>query len=299
MTAFDTFLIVDWSGGNDRGSAPKPDAIWVCVARNGVAEDPIYLRNRLVAEDWLGTFIETELQAGRSVFAGFDFPFGYPAGFCEKVTAQSDPLVLWDWLETRIEDAPKTNNRFDVAAEINRMFDGIGPFWGNGLKRDIADLPRKGRLRTATPFPEKRTAEQQAKGAFTLWQLSGVGSVGSQALMGLPVLSRLRKRFAPQVSVWPFETLVAPIAFVEIWPSLSVGRAPDYWIKDAWQVFDLARRLSAMTPDVLQRILDVPRQSEGWIFGLGHEAALRYDMATDLPVPAGSSLAPRDRKDAR
>ena len=37
---------------------------------------------------------------------------------------------------------------FDVAAEMNRVFPGVGPFWGNGLGRDIPDLPRKGRART-------------------------------------------------------------------------------------------------------------------------------------------------------
>ena len=54
MTArFDTVLMVDWSGGNDRGAKPKKDAIWAALVRGGRAGEPIYLRNRQVAEAWL------------------------------------------------------------------------------------------------------------------------------------------------------------------------------------------------------------------------------------------------------
>lgn len=280
MTRFDTVLMVDWSGGNDRGPKPKPDAIWACVARDGVGDTPVYLRNRAVAEAWITGVLDAELNAGRRVMAGFDFPFGYPAGFCEAVTGGSDPLVLWDWLEARIEDAPKANNRFDVAARLNDLFPGVGPFWGNGLKRDIDGLPRKGLARTGHGMPEKRAAEMEAKGAFTLWQLSGAGSVGSQALMGLPVLARLRRRYTQALSVWPFEPLDARVALVEIWPSLSVGPAPDGWIRDAWQVHEVARHMSGLSEDHMQELLDVPATEEGWIVGLGREHLLR-----DTPVP--------------
>ncbi|MEM9636684.1 MAG: hypothetical protein AAGA94_03500, partial [Pseudomonadota bacterium] len=142
MSGFDTFVMVDWSGGNDTGKTPRQDAIWACIARLGRAEKPRYLRNRGLAEAWLGEFFEAERAAGRRVLAGFDFPFGYPAGFAAAVTGQDDPFALWDWLETRIEDAPAANNRFDLAAEINLQVGGQGPFWFNGLKRDIHGLPR-------------------------------------------------------------------------------------------------------------------------------------------------------------
>ena len=114
MTTFDTFVMVDWSGGNDRGPRPCADAIWACVARGGRSEEPVYLRSRTVAEEWLTDFLTAERAAGRSVFAGFDFPFGYPQGFCRSITGSDDPLALWAWLEDRIEDAPDANNRFDL-----------------------------------------------------------------------------------------------------------------------------------------------------------------------------------------
>ena len=42
---FDTVLMVDWSGGNDRGPAPVQDAIWLCVARGGRSEEPRYMHS--------------------------------------------------------------------------------------------------------------------------------------------------------------------------------------------------------------------------------------------------------------
>ena len=271
MTSFDSFLMVDWAGGNDRGARPTADAIWACIAREGRAEEPVYLRNRQMAETWIAATLEAEMAAGRRVMAGFDFPFGYPQGFCYALTGSDDPLALWQWFEARVEDAPKANNRFDLAGEINLRFGGHGPFWANGLSREIEGLPRR-KTDYQNPFPDRREAEQRAKGAFTCWQMAGAGAVGSQVFMGLPVLERLRRRFG--AAVWPFEPLTRPVAFVEIWPSLTLGAAPDGWIKDAWQVREVARMISSLTPEELGGVLDVSAKEEGWIFGLGCEDVL-------------------------
>ncbi len=261
---FDTFLMVDWSGGNDRGATPKKDAIWACTARGGVADAPVYMRNRQVAEDWITDVLRREAQAGRRVLAGFDFAFGYPAGFGKTLTGTDDPFAIWDWFAERVEDDPKSNNRFDLAGEINAKFPGTGPFWGNGLQRDIPHLPRKGLAREDHGMTEKRAAEAQTKGAFPVWQLSGAGAVGSQVIMGLPMLARLRRTFGDQLTTWPFEPLTTQIALVEIWPSLIAktiaASQPSGQIKDAHQVQVLAETLSAMPPEKLARLLDVPLQ---------------------------------------
>jgi molybdopterin molybdotransferase len=272
VTFFDSFLMVDWAGGNDRGSRPTSDAIWVCIAREGRAEEPVYLRNRQVAETWIAARLEAEKAAGRRVMAGFDFPFGYPKGFCRALTGSDDPMALWQWFEARIVDTPKANNRFDLAGEINLRFGGHGPFWANGLSREIEGLPRR-KANYQNPFPDRRDAEQRAKGAFTCWQMAGAGAVGSQVFMGLPVLERLRRRF--DAKVWPFEPLAGTVAFVEIWPSLTLGTSPDGWIRDAWQVREVARTLSSLTPEEVGGLLDVSAKEEGWIFGLGFEDVLR------------------------
>lgn len=272
MIQFDTIVMVDWSGGNDRGARPKKDAIWACVAHAGRAQDAVYLRNRQVGEQWLHDFLTTERAAGRRVLAGFDFPFGYPQGFCRAMTGTTDPLALWDWFQTRIEDAPEANNRFDLAGEINRQFSGKGPFWANGLQRDIAGLPRR-KNDYQNPFAERRAVEDVAKGAFTCWQMAGAGAVGSQVFMGLPILARLRRAF--DAAVWPFEALEKDVAFVEIWPSLTLGVPPQDAIKDAWQVQEVARMISSLEPAQLAEILDVSAPEEGWIFGVGHQETLR------------------------
>lgn len=283
---FDTFAIVDWSGGNDRGPRPVKDAIWLGLVRAGREEAPVYLRNRREAEGALAALIAEERAAGRRVFLGFDFPFGYPAGFATAMVGRPDPLALWEWLADRIEDAPKANNRFDLAGEVNLRFGGKGPFWGNGLKRDIPGLART----TAgyeSPFAARRACEERAKGTFTCWQLAGAGAVGSQVLMGLPVLHRLRQRFGARA--WPFEPLAGDVALVEVWPSLIADRVKALGepgeIPDRAQVRILARALSRLAPEDLGCLLDVETPEEGWIFGLGHEDLLREAAGRLQPPP--------------
>ncbi|MDP5217485.1 molybdopterin-binding protein [Ruegeria sp. 2205SS24-7] len=296
MTPFQTIAMVDWSGGNDTGPKPRKDAIWACVIRAGACEAPIYLRNRARAEVWLGDLIETELAAGRRLMLGFDFPFGYPAGFARSITGTDDPLTLWEWFADHIEDAPDHNNRFDLAGQINRRFGGVGPFWGNGLKRDIVGLPRT-KTGYQNPFPDRRAVEELAKGSFTCWQMSGAGAVGGQVMMGLPVLTRLRHRFAGQIAAWPFEALDKPVAFVEIWPSLTLGTSPADRIRDAWQVEHVARDLAGLPAEELTRRLTVEAPEEGWILGVDQNRStiapppLRNDC---FALPAGVSWTPVD-----
>ncbi|PSL20953.1 gephyrin-like molybdotransferase Glp [Shimia abyssi] len=288
MSAFDTVVMLDWSAGNDRGAVPKRDAIWTCVARAGIADAPKYHRNRDVVAAYLAALIRDELAAGRRVFIGVDFPFGYPKGFARAVAGSDDPFALWDWLEARIEDSPKANNRFDLAGEINQRFGGRGPFWGNGLKRNIQGLPRRKDL-YVNPFSDRRVVEEQAKGAFTCWQLSGAGSVGGQVLMGVPVLTRLRRQFLGHIAVWPFETLDKPVALVEVWPGLInpvVKEAEAQGeVRDAAQVRLMARALSRLKAERLQAMLDVDGSEEGWILGLGFEDELMAAAKTTLTPP--------------
>ncbi|MEL7153974.1 MAG: hypothetical protein AAFN51_09350, partial [Pseudomonadota bacterium] len=81
MTAWDAVIMVDWSGGNQAPVKPTKDAIWACIARGGTAEEPVYLRNRELAEAWIINAIEAARARGEQVLVGFDFPFGYPTGF--------------------------------------------------------------------------------------------------------------------------------------------------------------------------------------------------------------------------
>lgn len=306
MSRFDTIVMVDWSGGNDTGARPRQDAIWVSLLRHGRADPPLYLRNRQRAENWLRDLIQTELDAGRRLLVGFDFCFAYPSGFAQALTGDDDPLALWDWLEARVEDAPEANNRFDLAAQINLQLGGAA-FWGNALKRDIPGLSRT--KPALSPFAEKRHVEEQAKGAFTCWQLAGAGAVGSQVLMGLPVLARLRRQFVDRIAVWPFEDAPRPVTFLEVWPSLiapqiaALQQADE--IRDAAQVRVLAQALSRLSAHEYDLLTATPpiAQQEGWIFGVDQarilaQAAERLDpppLANDcFALPAGVDWTPVD-----
>ena len=288
MTQFDTILIVDWSGGNDRGPKPVADAIWAGVAREGVPQTPVYLRNRDAALIWITDFFRAELGARRRVFAGFDFPFAYPHGFAKALTGTDNPLAIWDWLETHITDSPTANNRFQIAGHINQVLGGGGPFWGNAGRTDVPGLARN-KSGYELAFPERRATERLASGSFSCWQLAGAGAVGSQVLMGLPVLSQLRREFSDALAVWPFSPATAPITLAEVWPAPHVGPAPDGMIKDAWQVQDYARQISLLSPKAMTDLLDITSPEEGWIFGIPSPKPLKNDC---FALPAGVHWTP-------
>ena len=85
---FDTHVVVDWSARNAPSpAAPSKDAIWIGVQRDTGPEAPRYFRTRSEAVSWLADFLSAEAGAGRKVLAGFDFPFGYPAGVARRICA--------------------------------------------------------------------------------------------------------------------------------------------------------------------------------------------------------------------
>ena len=292
--AFDTFVVVDWSAGKRAPKRPSKDAIWIGVVQAGVGRDPVYCRSRQDAEAWLSAFIAAEAKAQRRVMIGFDFPFGYPRGFVERVTGSADPLVFWDWLEARITDTDAgENNRFEVAEQLNACFEGIGPFWGKPSKTLWPDVPYRKDGIVYADCSERRETDLAAKAASSCFQLAFPPTVGSQVLMGLPVLSRLRRLH--DVAVWPFEDhATAQTVFVEIWPGLieaAVKEVSDDPIRDRVQVRLLSRALAGLSPDALADMLaDVGDNAseEAWILGAGHKdpliAAVRA-MPTLTPPP--------------
>ncbi|WP_207493651.1 molybdenum cofactor synthesis domain-containing protein [Yoonia litorea] len=269
--------MVDWSGGNDRGPKPVKDAIWAAIGSGGQAGEPVYLRNRQVAEAWLIDTLTDFRARGERVLVGFDLCFAYPKGFAAKLIGREDTLALWDWFEAKVEDSPTKNNRFDLAGEINAKFPGVGPFWFNGLPRDISHLPRKGTQRAGHGLPEKRAADLAIKGSFSPWQLAGAGAVGGQVIMGLPMLARLRKRFTDALSVWPFEAPDTQIVLAETYFSLLPDLVQDepHQIKDAAQVSLYARVFSALSGKATADLMAVQATSEGWVLGAGETEVLR------------------------
>ena len=292
MTPFDTVLAVDWSAAKRKPQRASKDAIWLGVARSGTAEQQIYCRSRQEAEVWISRFLENEQAAGRRVLAAFDFPFGYPRGFARRVTGSDDPFSLWQWLEERIEDADDgSNNRFDVASEINRLFSGAGPFWGKPDAARWPDIPYRKAGITYEDLAERRSADLGAKAASSCFQLFFNPTVGSQVLMGLPVLQRLRLRHG--AAVWPFEKVeTAQIVFAEIWPGLiepavkaAMAVAGPEEIRDRVQMRLLSQALSRLPAEELAGMLAAApedAQEEAWILGTGYEDRLNT-LAAEEP----------------
>ena len=277
---FDTVIVVDWSAANVPSPAKaSADAIWMGVARGGDAQVS-YHRTRAAAEVALGAVLDTEAQAGRRVLTGFDFPLGYPSGFAARLTGTPSARAVWDWLEAHLVIGPDNrSNRFELAAGINARFGGAGPFWGRPAGLDLPALPvRKLVDYAALGLAERRAVDGVVPRAQPVWKLYTTGSVGSQALTGLPMIARLARRKG--CAVWPIEGADGALVLAEVYPSLlarDVAHAVATGeIKDAAQVRLLAQALRALSAQGrLAALLAVPAQvEEGWILGAGHQDAL-------------------------
>lgn len=293
---FDRVIAVDWSAR----SVPSPrrpvkDAIYICnrSTRQNARTDghPTYHRTRAEAIGVVQNALDAALIAGERVCLGFDFGFGYPPGFAERLTGRAEALAVWDWLDEQITDGPdNANNRFAVAARINTQFDGTGPFWGCPAGVNLPGLPAKGNLRHGHGLSDRRAVEQVVKSAQSGFKLFTTGSVGSQSLLGLPYLARLRRRYGAALTVWPQQSgwgvPEAQIVLAEIYPSLTmIGRLISlhstdpkelYHIPDAVQVHEVCHWVASMSPDTLKNAFDpIPGHpdanriaaEEGWIFG--------------------------------
>jgi precorrin-8X/cobalt-precorrin-8 methylmutase len=225
---FEHYVIVDWSAANQ----PKKgrDSIWICHRGPGVetCQNP---ETRLRAKMLLGEIVGEIAARGERVVLGFDFPFGYPQGFARRLGLTGAPWrAVWDEIAVLLRDGERNeNNRFEVGAALNQRVSGRAfPFWGCPPKRAYDYLgPRHHRGHgDDETLRERRLIDEWMTGAQPCWKLAYTGSVGSQALTGIPVVRALRDdpRWAEQARVWPFETGLglpdaARIVFAEVWPS--------------------------------------------------------------------------------
>jgi hypothetical protein len=271
---FDRVIVVDWSGRAARSPVRESkDAIWIGLCEAG-REEQTYCRSRAEAK----TVLAAQLAEGGRQLVGFDFPMGYPKGFARRLTGTDKAHDLHAWLADRITDAPdNANNRFDVADSVNLMLGGQGPFWGCPKARPRPFLPS---LKTvdyaALGLAEKRRVEIENPPAKPVWQLLGAGSVGSQALLGIPVVHQLAQ--ATGAAIWPFDA-PGPLTLAEVYPSLlaKVVAASGDAIPDRAQVKFLARALYALSrEDRLASLFNAPAiaKEEGWILGAGQAAEL-------------------------
>lgn len=273
--SFDRVVVVDWSA-NSRPSRGR-DSIWIAVLEG----DRISTTNPSTRTEAAGQLDEVCRRVGRTL-VGVDFSLGYPTGTAAALDLDGIPWrSTWELLTELVEDADdNTNNRFEVAAELNaRLGAGPGPFWGCPPRR------RTSRLTTTkvdpSPLAEWRGVEhvlrRRGLRPFSSWQLLGAGSVGSQSLLGIPRIVRLERALTEAgrtVAVWPFSGVepTADVVVAEVWPSLHPVAEQEGRVRDEVQVAETARRLAAggalpspgwPSDDVRVSV----RDEEGWILG--------------------------------
>ncbi len=290
---FSAYVIVDWS------AAAKPttgaDSVWIGVLKRDVrfrltfeSHNPA---TRLEAETKLAAILDDFKKRNERALVGFDFPLGFPRGFAKALSLPGEApwRAVWDQLAKMVKDkADNTNNRFGVGSEINRrLTGGPFPFWGCPPKDALTTLqPKRTREHGPEDLPELRHADVAAKGASSIWKLYYNGSVGGQAIVGIPAARRLRDARAAQV--WPFETGFKALAeadlegvdvvIAEVYPSLLKPTPAAGEVKDLAQVRALAEHFAKLdeagklaglfaAPKAADEVIEAAQAEEGWILG--------------------------------
>jgi len=207
---FNAYVIVDWSAASKAG--PGADPIWIGVLKRDVrfrfAFESYAPATRAEAEKRLVLILDDLKKRGERTFLGLDFPLGFPRGLAAALKLNGEPWsAVWDQLDRMVKDKPdNTNNRFGVGAEINRRTTGGPfPFWGCPPRDTLTTLqPKRPHDHGPDDLPEFRYADQAVKGA-SIWKLYYAGSIGGHAILGIPMLRRLKKTRGA-ITVWPFET---------------------------------------------------------------------------------------------
>ena len=288
---------------------PSKDAIWVgelTTSFNDLNEN--YFRCRQDCIQFIVNRLSYHLGRKHRVLLGFDFAYGYPKGLASVIYLPVDNKNawwnIWTELATRIQDDDdNTNNRFTIASELNCIagFGNGGPFWGapvgqatNHLCPNSPGFPFK--TKNGVIIDRLRLTEIRLRQVQETWKLYGAGSVGSQTLVGIPYLHKLRRHhdFAERSAVWPFETNFTPsptpqkgpyVVHAEIWPGVvkdAVARiieTQDTAIQDQIQVRTMCKWAADLDlKNDLGRLFNTPNgldksqvqtciEHEGWILG--------------------------------
>lgn len=299
MQLFDYFITVDWSS-RAKPSPVKPtkDAIWVGEGSASGRVSTRYFRTRELAVAYVEKKLVRLIKANKRVLVGWDFVFGYPKGLGKalKIEKKRPWKHIWKLLDRlTIDKANNYNNRFTVGAELNRRISlGSGPFWGVpagqsgiflGSKRDF-NYPV---VNKRAILQERRLVEERVRKMQPAWKLAYTGSVGSQALLGIPRLYQLvfkNDALKANSFIWPFETHFAErmpggtcVVHAEIYPSM-VPLTGKHAVLDKAQVRAYVRWLQAeQQGGTLEGWLAGPNdlskkerkqvlRQEGWVLGV-------------------------------
>ncbi|MDI7774253.1 cobalamin biosynthesis protein CbiG [Asticcacaulis sp. EMRT-3] len=298
---FGAYVVVDYSAAE--GKKTGDSSMWIGVMKRDVRFRLSYETHN-PATRAEGLALLRELLAdlhkrGDRILLAVNFPLGLPRGTAERLKLDGEPWrAVWDFLAKNIVDKPdNSNNRFQVAAKINRlMTDAAYPFWGcpkNAAQKWLSTLKPD----SYGEFPEYRLTEEavrarklpQASMPKSLWQMHGAGVAGGTAMLGITALRTLVAELGEAAKIWPFQTgfeaqtpdTLAGLntLVVEVHPPLFDGVAEAGEMKDAASVRLTAQGLADLDDkgqlgaafaapklDEAQRL--IAAQEEGWILGL-------------------------------
>ncbi len=314
MPLFDSYIMVDWTGGNSR-SSNKANCIWIAY---GPATDQTPTCHSPPSRTEAIAFITDQLtplfrgNLGRRTLVCFDFAYAFPVGLAQhlpQLIGEESDLPwrrVWKYLADNVKDDIGTkpgrvptnhSNRFVVANTLNSLLSPpgtFGPFWCSDNPNIYPFIPQN---KPAHPFVSSRNVCINAfricdicVSCDTAFRLFGIGSVGSQLIVGIPRLHQLRyaDSFRHVSMVWPFETGWASpsgdwlpeatrIVHAEIYPSVrdpledtvrdrGQVKAMWTWARDTDRAGLLQARFAISTGIQPGSAEDLTiRQEEGWI----------------------------------
>lgn len=143
---FDAYLMVDWSA-NSKAKSGK-DSIWYFLLRRTPKSEktvgPFNPSTRRAAVKAIQELLEEQATNREKTLVGFDFPYGYPAGFAAALCLKGEPWrAVWTKLSSLIEDnANNESNRFETAGLLNNeLGPAKGTFWACPTHKKSPDLP--------------------------------------------------------------------------------------------------------------------------------------------------------------
>ncbi len=292
---FDAYMIVDWSAASK--PATGSDSIWIAILKRDVrfrlTHSAHNLATRAEARAFISQAVADFKRRSERVLIGFDFCLAFPRGTAAALKLSGQPAwrAMLEFVSREMKDkADNTNNRFQVAAKMNRLMTGEAfPFWGCPARDEQTTLKAK-RQRDHQPgdLAEFRYGEAAQPGMSSIWKLYYQGSVGGQTLTGLPVIKSLKETGGDAIKLWPFETGWRALAssdtdgidavVAEVWPSLIPAKPEAGETKDAAQVRTLAAYFAALDESGKLGALfgarnhgapsDIVENEEGWVLGV-------------------------------
>ena len=290
---FDAYVIVRWSAAS-KAAAAGGDSVLIGLVRRDVRFRNAYsaqaAATRAEGEKKLAAILDDLAKRNEKVLLGLDFPIGFPRGLAAGLKLAGEPWqAVWTQLDRMVKDkSDNTNNRFAVGSEINRrVTGGPFPFWGCPPRDALTTLqPKRTHEHGPDDLPEFRLTETRVKGAPSVWKLYYNGSIGGHAILGVPMVRRLKQKYGEAMRAWPFETGWGPpdlsgvqLVAAEVFTLGAETKPAAGETKDQTEIRAYAEQIAKLDDagklapqfeapkGVAAAEAEIARSEEGWILG--------------------------------